>query len=179
MSQDKQLASGERRFRQEAGETGGARMSAILFPSMVREQVLDQHQTLRQLLHRTIEQTTLGLRNAGAQLSDVAQLLHEVRTRFRAHLAFEERFLFPVLARVDGWGPERVTDLGEEHARQRSELDTLLEGFERDGWDLHLLSFALRSLVADLLIDMAHEECACLTVELLGDQIIGLEVLKE
>jgi hypothetical protein len=97
----------------------------------------------------------------------------QLRRRFRAHLAFEERKLFPILAQVDAWGPERVADLTLEHFRQRRQLDTLAQGM-REGWGVEHLAVALRSLSTDLLLDMAEEERVCVNEQLLGDEIVSV-----
>ena len=144
---------------------------SILFPATVRERVIEQHQSLRRLLHQALDATTRAFQSAGASLDEVSRLAHELRARFRAHLAFEELHLAPVLAHLDLWGPERVRELHLEHARQRAELETLVEGI-RHGWDVERLALALRSLTTDLLLDMDHEERGCLSAELLQDDVM-------
>ena len=81
-------------------------------------QVLAQHEQLRALLFEALDQTGRCLQGQ-RELARLALLVLQVRRRFRAHLAFEERKLFPILAQVDAWGPERVAELTLEHARQR------------------------------------------------------------
>jgi hypothetical protein len=100
-----------------------------------------------------------------------------VRSRFRAHLAYEERNLAPVLAHLDLWGPERVRDLLEEHERHRAELDTLAEGVAE--WEAQHLAVALRSLTTDLLIDMVEEERGCVSAQLLHEQMIMVGSVRE
>ena len=84
---------------------------SILFPTAVRERVLEQHQTLRQLLQQSLDATTRAFQPEGPNCDEVSRLVYELRSRFWAHLAFEERHLAPVLAQLDLWGPERVRDL--------------------------------------------------------------------
>jgi len=144
---------------------------SILFPAAVRERVIEQHQGLRELLHQSLEATTRAFQPDGPNRDELCRLVYDVRIRFRAHLTFEERHLAPVLAQLDLWGPERVEDLYQEHTRQRAELETLVEGIERD-WDAARLALALRSLTADLLLDMDEEERGCVSAKLLQDEMI-------
>jgi iron-sulfur cluster repair protein YtfE (RIC family) len=150
----------------------------IFFPAAVRERVLEQHSTLRELLEQALDVTTRVFQTDRPARDELARLIHEVRVRFRAHLAFEERTLVPVLAHVDLWGPERVLALHEEHARQRSELDTLVEGLEEE-WDLERLAVTLRSLATDLLVDMEEEEHGCVSADLLRDELMIVGTMRE
>ena len=142
----------------------------FLFPIDVRNQVLAQHGELRPLLREALEQTTHNLEGR-ADLTRLASTVLQLRRRFLAHLAFEERALFPVLAAVDLWGRERVADLEAEHNRQRSQLQTLVEGMH-EGWDAARVAFVLRSLVSDLFLDMEEEEQGCLSPTLLRDEML-------
>jgi hypothetical protein len=145
---------------------------SFLFPKAVRQQVLAQHEELRSLLRAAMEQTTLVLQ-AGGALDELGTTVIEIRRRLRNHLAYEERVLFPVLVAIDIWGPERVAALAAEHARQRAQLDTMLEGLQ-SGWDEERLALVLRSLVSDILIDMVEEEEGPLDPRLLGDEMIAV-----
>jgi iron-sulfur cluster repair protein YtfE (RIC family) len=142
--------------------------------SSVREQVLAQHATLRDLLRRVLDTTTLTLRGDDEAAQEMDRIVREFRSRFRAHLGYEERFLAPVLAEVDIWGPQRVADLLNEHINQRAELDTLIEGIE-GGWDPQRLAVATRALVTELMVDMEEEERGCLSAELLRDDVISVD----
>jgi hypothetical protein len=150
---------------------GMTREPVLLFPARVRGEVLDQHKVLRQLLHGALEATTRGLPEGALELAALADTARELRRRFHAHLTFEERALLPVIARDELWGPERASSLREEHVRQRSELDTLVEGIE-SGWDLPRLALALRSLVVDLVRDMDEEEQGTLRLDLLEELVL-------
>jgi hypothetical protein len=141
-------------------------------PSVVRQQVLEQHQALRELFDRLLLVAERTLQGVGA--ADLPGLLAELDTRFRTHLAFEEAKLAPVLAQVDVWGPQRVQQLLAEHTRQRGELETLSAGVA-SGWDRERLAVALRSLVTELLADMAEEERGCLSAEVLRDDVINID----
>jgi Hemerythrin HHE cation binding domain len=127
--------------------------AASAAPSQIRAEVLKQHEALRSVL----DAAEAALQEGRENRLEVVHLAHEIRRRFRAHLAFEERVLVPVLSGVDIWGPDRVRDLVAEHTRQRAELDGLLERFEGE-WDSEDMRRAFRSFRADFLRDMAEEE---------------------
>jgi uncharacterized coiled-coil protein SlyX len=151
-------------------------MSSLVFPTHVRDQVLEQHVELRTLLHRVI---ALAAPDAGSDASDLDAVrlrtaALELGQRFRAHLVFEAQILKPVFAVLDAWGPERIRDLESEHARQRKDLDALLERFESKE-DVDRLAGALRSLAADLLQDMDDEEQGCLRASLLSAVSLRIE----
>jgi hypothetical protein len=151
---------------------------SVFFPATVRERILEQHASLRELLHQSLDATTRAFRPGGPGPDELARLIHDLRGRFWAHLAFEERTLLPVLVCLDPWGPERVADLRDEHARQRAELDTLVGGIDA-GLDRERLALTLRSLVTDLLIDMEEEEHGCLDSATLRDQIVVVGRIDE
>jgi hypothetical protein len=145
--------------------------ASFLFPARVRAEVLAQHSVLRELLHRALEATTLGLQRQGPGLEELARAARDLHHRFRVHLTFEERALVPILATEEVWGPERAQALIEEHERQRAEMDTLIEGIAT-GWDLERLALTLRSLAVDLLRDMQEEEEGRLSDAILQEPLL-------
>ncbi len=152
-------------------------LSEVALPmkaATVRDQVLEQHVQLRDFLQRALAATTQVLRGEPLATLGLTHIVRGLRARFRFHLAFEERHLAPLLARTDIWGPQRVSRLLEEHACQRAELDTLIEGIEAD-WDAERLAVATRSLVTELLLDMAEEERGCLNADLLRDDVVNVD----
>jgi hypothetical protein len=126
----------------------------------VRSQVLAQHEELRALLTEALELTS-RCPTGQREMIRMALLALELRKRFRDHLTFEERKLFPILAQRDPRGPERLADLRLEHGCQRARLDTVVQEM-RSGWDVQRVAIALRSLATDLLLDMNREEDVCL-----------------
>ena len=102
---------------------------------MVREQVLIQHQALRHELERVLELAG----GDGHSLSPVqrqqelAELLRALRHHLRGHLAFEERWMAPLLAEADVWGPQRVNELLAEHAGAAARLDDFVTELEAAG----------------------------------------------
>ena len=151
-------------------------MSRLVFPTHVREQVLEQHVELRNLLHRALAEAAPDGSDApepdAVRLRTVALELCE---RFRAHLIFEAEALRPVLAVLDAWGPERIRDLEREHARQQQDLDALLDRMEPGEAALRLAP-ALQSLAGALLRDMEEEEEeGCLRASLLSAVSLTIE----
>jgi hypothetical protein len=147
----------------------------LVFPALVRARVLEQHGELRQLLGDLIADTAAMLRPGSApDRGRLETAARELGARFRAHLAFEEEELTHVFAVLDAWGPERVRDLQEEHARQRRKLDAVVAGFEAE-MAAEPMAEALLELAADLLRDMADEEEGCLRASLLGADTLTVE----
>lgn len=142
-------------------------------PGRVRRTILEQHRGLRGLFQLAVAHTTKALRGAEDR-ARLATVVEEIAQRFRDHLALEERILVPVLRDSDVFGPERVRQLIDEHARQREELDTLRAGII-DGWDAAMLATALRSLVTDFFADMLEEERTILTPGILSDDAVAVD----
>jgi hypothetical protein len=147
----------------------------LVFPALVRERVLEQHRELRVLLQAlTADADGDGDLDWEPNLVQIGAGARELCDLFRAHLAFEEEELTPVLAVLDGWGPERVRDLQQDHVRQRRALDAFLERIA-DGVDARWVMGAVRDLAEDLLRDMAEEEAGCLRTGLLARQVLTIE----
>jgi len=132
-------------------------MAALLFPSMVRDEILEQHADLRVRLDELAEE--IGLCRLGQSGSDdrLRALGRDLCARFHAHLRFEDDKLVPVLAAIDSWGPERVRELHVAHARQRAKLAALWTrlDFEPDPDEVER---ALADLAEDITTDMEAEE---------------------
>ena len=72
-------------------------MAALLFPSKVRDQVLEQHADLRELLREAVDELT---RDAEAGSTDRARLAargRELCARFHEHLLYEDEELMQQL----------------------------------------------------------------------------------
>jgi uncharacterized coiled-coil protein SlyX len=150
-------------------------MAMLVFPSQVRERILEQHGELRTLLHRAIDAPEVA--SSGAATVDCAQLRAiglELCDRLRQHLVFEADALRPVFAVLDYWGPERIRELDTEHARQREELEALKAQLESEA-EFQQLSAALSKLAGDLLKDMDAEEDGCLRASLLSAVSLTVE----
>jgi hypothetical protein len=147
-------------------------MPTLVFPSLVRDEVLEQHVELRVLLERVIDEAKPGhpvSRNLDSEGLRTTAL--ELCARFRAHLTFEEDALARVFAVLDNWGPERVRNLHDEHAKQRRELDALLGKFESGG-DVGQWAVELRNLASELLRDMEEEEVRLRASEMCADSLM-------
>ncbi|TMA23628.1 MAG: hemerythrin domain-containing protein [Deltaproteobacteria bacterium] len=138
-----------------------------------RRQILrGQHAHLR----RTIEAAQTTARSALAGKASPGELQFAVTALERellAHLAEEERLLEPILARLDAWGPTRVSLLHAEHAHQRAVL-AVLTG--RSAWPAStLVAGRTLSMCDDLIIDMEFEERELLNERVLRDDLIVLD----
>jgi len=144
-------------------------------PSVVRQQVLIQHQALRHELERVLELAGGNdhLLSPEQQQQELAELLRALRHHLRGHLAFEERWLAPLLAEADVWGHQRVNELLAEHEAQRRRLDDFAAGL--DSWDMMRLSREAKQLASELLADMTEEESGCLCAELLRDDVVAVD----
>jgi hypothetical protein len=146
-------------------------MPSLVFPALVRNQILEQHRDLRGLLEGVLRIRASDTRPPSSEPSGDPRRLADAATelcqRFQAHLSFEQAALTPIFAIIDAWGPERVKDLWDEHDRQRRELDELRRRFERED-DEERLAQALHGLADELLRDMEEEEAGCLRASLLS-----------
>jgi hypothetical protein len=150
-------------------------MPTLVFPSMVRDRVLEQHVELRGLLVRAIAQT--AAEPSAPRPIDPERLAltaRELCARFRTHVEFENEELARVLAALDTWGPERVRALHDEHSRQLHALDTLLARLE-DGCDAAALAMHLRELATTLARDMEEEEAGCLSDSSMSANVLPCE----
>jgi hypothetical protein len=149
-------------------------MSMLVFPSQVREEILEQHGVLRTLLRRAIDGPGVASSGAAKDAAGMRAIGLELCDRLREHLVFEADALRPVFAALDFWGPERIRELDIEHARQREELDALTSKLDSED-DLQELSADLSKLAGDLLKDMDAEEDGCLRATLLCDVSLTVE----
>jgi hypothetical protein len=132
-------------------------MAALLFPSMVRDEILAQHADLRLRLAELAEE--IGLLRLGQVGSDdrLRALGRDLCAHFRAHLQFEDQELIPVLAVIDSWGPERVREIHVAHARQRRKVESLSSRLDFEP-DADEVEGALADLAKDIASDMKSEE---------------------
>jgi hypothetical protein len=161
--------SGRRHARPRDGDEE-VNMSTLMFPSMVRDQVLEQHAALRGLLVEAEEELGRS-RSASREDGRLRAIGRALCDRFAEHLLFEERELVPVLAEVDSWGPERVRDIHLAHARQRRKLEALWQRLELEP-DSDAVALALSDLADDMLRDMEAEEQGCLCAEAMSAVIL-------
>jgi hypothetical protein len=138
-------------------------MPTLVFPSWVRDQVLQQHDELRALLKTVADRCAAPPGPDDPDSERLAAAGRGLCARFREHLAFEDQALKPVLAVLDTWGPERVRALEEDHKRQRRRLEDVVEMLESS--DVEEVPHVLGDLVEELRRDMEDEEEGCLRAE--------------
>ena len=146
-------------------------MATLVFPATVRDQVRMQHAELRTLLQDALTATVTP---EDRDLTRLAAIARDLCERFRAHLAFEDQALCPVLAVLDSWGPERVMSLHHEHARQRGVLDEVRLRLEAEP-SVPELTAALNQLAATLLRDMDDEEQGLLQSSAMAANFLTIE----
>jgi hypothetical protein len=132
-------------------------MAALLFPSMVRDDILEQHADLRARLDELAEEVGLWRQREPGSGDRLRALGRDLCARFNAHLEYEDEELVPVLSALDSWGPERVRDLRVAHTRQRRKLATLWTRLDYEP-DPDELERALADLAEDMSADMESEE---------------------
>ena len=127
-------------------------------------------------LRRTINAAQMAARGALAGMASAGELQVAVSALERellAHLAEEERLLEPILAKLDAWGPVRLSLLRAEHAHQRAVL-AVLTG--RSAWPASwLVAGRTLSMCDDLITDMEFEDRELLDEKLLRDDLILLD----
>jgi hypothetical protein len=140
-----------------------------------RETIFAQHQTIRMLLRSAGAVADLAAGGTRRVLDLLPHYLNSVRAALEQHLAFEERLILPILESDPPLGPERARLLRAEHARQRAELAALT--LERDQIAVRPVVVAqrLRALIDAFLEDMAEEERAMLTRNVLRDDPVSVD----
>jgi iron-sulfur cluster repair protein YtfE (RIC family) len=139
---------------------------AVVFPSKIRQALLDDHRRLRRLLAEVEElaaRVTEGEDVGGAFEIAVESFRHALE----AHNQIEESHLAPLLRSVDAWGPVRVDQMVLEHLDEHAALVAM---FESD--DGQVLARAIPALAAELRHHMAREEKTFLSGEVLQDSIV-------
>ena len=151
-------------------------------PSSVREAVLAQHRAIAAILGRIDEALERVPGDGGvsdietsvaAHLRDRARELHD---EFRAHLAFEERYMLPLVREADAWGAERVDRVLKEHAEQRELLEFLWQRFDDPQTHVQVLVSHIRDFAEILREDMDHEEGEVLNRDLLRDDVVSIDL---
>ena len=138
-------------------------------PSEVRERILADHVILRRMLERVEVRARRVLQRRGRRSSGLYDELQALEERLRRHFELEERILVPSLRAADAWGPERVAQFHEEHARQREIMDGFARWGERPSIELALMVWGFVRLMLE---DMAEEEKISLNDRVLRDDPI-------
>jgi hypothetical protein len=151
---------------------GGRPHESGLRPSAVRKRILAEHQVLRSIYEKTGELARCVLARDAEAEGPLREQCRELYQTLLRHIELENAILAPALCETDAFGPVRAEELLREHRRQRK---VLLEAL--DSTDAHSTRELARSvtlLIADLNVDMAHEERALLHPELLKDDAISV-----
>ena len=143
--------------------------------SKVRAQVQAQHEVLRRQLVRLDGLARQVLDGDGAAVMELRRQTVELELGLLTHLAYEEKYLLPLLERLDAWGDVRVLEMRTDHARQREVL--ALAGDEATSATVgpRQLGEMVRTLVADLLADMRREEEDLLHPDFLRDDLVAID----
>jgi hypothetical protein len=140
-------------------------MREPILPSVIRAQLLEDHECIRALLAQieiAAEKLEAGLPFAPARFADA---LGRLRRALDAHNTVEERYLFGLLAQVDAWGPIRRDQMLNEHVEEHLDLLDALELAD---------ARSARALVARLRKHMAHEEATFLAATVLRDDTVSV-----
>ena len=139
-----------------------------------RRGVQAQHREIRRLLQRARETAEAALDGRAPRPDSVASAVGDIRTTMEVHLAFEEKVLVPLFEQDVPVGPERARRMLEEHRGQREMLARLHHEAVKHP-ELPTLSAKLAFLASWLLADMAEEERALLTSDVLRDDQIVVD----
>ncbi len=141
-----------------------------LMPSEVRRKVLSQHREIELML----SELEAGVAKLGEGTVDAAQVkraAYALRGILELHMNFEEAHMVPAIHEADGFGPERARQLHAEHAKQRQELDRLVDMIREASSPDDLVS-SVTKLAKMLRIDIEQEERDYVNEKLLRDSLI-------
>jgi hemerythrin-like domain-containing protein len=124
----------------------------------LRQRILSDHDHLRGLLAEVEQQAFRVARGGGEGVDELRALGLQLLSRFRDHLALEDRLLAPALRRAGSAGRERADRLDADHREQRELLDYLLDKLRDPSRPAAVLAADWASFVELLLDDMAQEE---------------------
>lgn len=141
-----------------------------LMPSEVRRKVLSQHREIEQMLSE-LETGVAHLGDGTVDAEQVKRAAYALRGILELHMNFEEAHMVPAINDADGFGPERVRHLHEEHAQQRQELDRLVDQIREASSQDDLAAGVVR-LAEMLRKDIDEEEREYVNEKLLRDHIM-------
>jgi len=145
-----------------------------MLPSKARDQLLSQHEELRELFGKAAALAGQVLADSAAgtaprDLPDLRGLLTRLLGAMAAHNATEEALLEPMLRDSDAWGPQRVARMMEEHKGEHAAFVAALTGGELE------VAARLAELAEELDAHMMAEERTFLSPSVLRDDHINLE----
>jgi len=144
--------------------------------SEVRRRVLADHESLRARLDEI--EDLVGVVSGGNVERELSLRMRavELLDALETHMQWEERFLVPVLAECDAWGPERVERFHGEHREQREVLRHLLGLLGDNGRPPSLMARSVQDFAVLLRADMDDEEGAFLDPCVVRDDVVGVDV---
>jgi hypothetical protein len=133
----------------------------------VREQVLADHQVLRDLRRRVLAAARRYLRHE-SQSEELRVALRELRGEIERHNDYEERMLAALLFDSSVEGRRRVVQMTQDHAGQHAALVALTEDAGEGGRNADELVDELVWFAQGLDRDMEAEELALVRDDALG-----------
>lgn len=143
-------------------------------PSHVRARIAKEHVALRKELDALEALATRLEAGDPAAVPEAHQRCTAFYDHLRDHIDLEDAILAPALREADAWGDERADALIKHHREQREALN-LLGGSAPPPLPPAELAVQLRALIADIRIDMKHEDDALLDPSLLRDDVISID----
>jgi hypothetical protein len=141
----------------------------LLDPRQIRRRMLDEHTRLAGWLAELEHLAGRLRRGEKAVLPELRRRAEGLRVFFLGHLALEERFLAPALARAGPEGAKRAHRLLDDHEAQRAEIERFARGVSA-AWPSEIaLADAVESFVRSVRDDMRREEDLDLDPGLLMD----------
>lgn len=128
-----------------------------LRPSKVRDRILQEHQSLREMI------AEMELSIAKKDIASLSQEMFDFQNAFLRHLETEEESLWPVIETMDSWGPVRLQRIANEHRTQRRHLNDLRSVPSRN----YLM--AVKAFLDEIKIDMEVEENDYINYQMLND----------
>ena len=134
----------------------------------LREQLLQQHATLRGLVTEVLAETDRGPDSSDESLRTA---LGKLTAALGEHNRFEEASLRGVVAQLDAWGPQRESLMDSRHHEEHQlSLEALEQSFAMQPRPER--AAALHRILEALLTHMKHEEREVLHPNVLRDDVI-------
>jgi len=140
-------------------------------PNEDRMDTLADHEALRELSRGVLELAARAETEDAAARGALLERLRGLIWAVRCNLDREDKVLPPQLAQVDSWGPERVQQLDESHARQKAAL-AVAELAAATASSRAELAAISRDLIRELVRALRWEEHDLLGEELLRDDLV-------
>jgi hemerythrin-like domain-containing protein len=138
-------------------------------PSQIRERILGEHDTLREMVSGLAELANRFDPERDDAAAELRKAGFECLETFAAHLDTEDGLLIPVLATIPEEGPVLAERLRREHHEQRELLEFLVRRLEDNQRPTSLVVNELHNFAEYLRLDMSHEEATILREDLLRD----------